>query len=112
MSVRKTSVKVTIVDEEYSLRSDASPERTEAVARYVDEAIRTVLAQLAGSGGPRAGNSAPLEVQKAAILAALQITNDLFDAREQGDGLSDSMRALSADLRRMIPPAKRGEQRA
>lgn len=105
MSGKKTLVKVTIVGEEYSLRSDASPERTEAVAHYVDQAIRTVMAGLAGG---RAGGATPNDLPKAAILAALQITNDLFDAREDGEELTQEMRELAADLRRLLPPAKRG----
>ena len=40
---RKSSVKVTIVGEEYTIRSDEAAEHTRAVAKYVDEAIRGVM---------------------------------------------------------------------
>lgn len=64
---RKSSVKVTIVGEEYTIRSDEPAEHTRAVAKYVDETIRGVM---------NAG--ATVESHKAAILAALQITDELF----------------------------------
>ena len=72
---RKTVVKVTIVGEEYTLRSDATPEHTRAVAEYVDRAIRAVMN----------GSGLVSERHKAAILAAL--------------------RALSADIRDWLPAA-------
>ena len=53
----------------------------------------------------RAGNI--VEAQKAAILAALSITDELFDAREAGEELAGSMKRLSAEIRPWLPPAKR-----
>jgi len=93
---KKNVVKVTIVGEEYTIRSDATPERTRAVARHVDEAIRSVM---------NAGSM--VESHKAAILAALQITDDLFEAKESQEALASEIRAVSADVRRMLPPGKR-----
>ena len=93
---RKNVVKVSIVGEEYTLRSDASPEHTQAVAAYVDQAIRKIVS-----------GSNMVETHKAAILAALQITDELFKAREQADELTASARRLTADVRRWLPPTKR-----
>jgi cell division protein ZapA len=93
---KKTVVRVTILGDEYSIRSDASPERTRAVAEHVDNVIKQTM---------RAGNI--VEAQKAAILAALSITDELFDAREAGEDLAGSMRRLSGDIRPWLPPAKR-----
>ena len=94
---KKSSVRVTIVGEEYTIRSDESPEHTRAVARYVDEIIRSLM-----------NSGAVVESHKAAILAALQITDELFKARQSRAELATAMRALSADVRRMLPPSKRG----
>jgi cell division protein ZapA len=88
-------VRVTIVGEEYTIRSDATPEHTRAVAEYVDRTIRSVL------GGGVA------ETRKAAILAALQITDELFQAERSAAAVADGMRTLSAEVRRWLPPAKR-----
>ena len=93
----KHVVRVTIVGEEYSIRSEASAEHTRAVATYVDDAIRRVLS----SGGAT-------ETRKAAILAALQITDQLFQAEQSAEALSGTMRGLSSEVRRWLPPAKRG----
>jgi cell division protein ZapA len=98
VSDKRHVVKVQIVGEEYTIRSDASPEHTRAVAQYVDVAIKRVL------------NTTPVvETHKAAILAALQITDELFKARESGSALNGAIEALSAEVRRWLPPAKRGD---
>ena len=94
---KKNVVKVRIVGEEYTLRSEASPEHAQAVAAYVDQAIRKIVS-----------GSNMVESHKAAILAALQITDELFRAREQAAALAESTRRLTADVRRWLPPAKRG----
>ncbi len=96
MTSKKHVVRVTILGDEYSIRSDVSPERTRAVAEHVDKVIRDTM---------RAGNI--VEAQKAAILAALSITDELFDAREAGDELAGSMKRLSTEIRPWLPPAKR-----
>ncbi len=93
---KRTSVRISIVGEEYSIRSDETPEHTRAVAEYVDAAIRRVIT----SGGT-------VETHRAAILAMLQITDELFKTRESSAELASGMRALSVDVRRWLPPAKR-----
>jgi cell division protein ZapA len=94
----KQVVRVTIVGEEYSIRSDSAPEHTRAVAEYVDAAIRRVLS----AGGA-------IETRKAAILAALQITDQLFQAQQASEELTGAMRSLGSEVRRWLPPAKRGD---
>lgn len=96
MSGKRHAVRVTIAGEEYPIRSDASPEHTRAVARHVDRAIRDVLA-----------SGTVIETHKAAILAALQITDELFREREATRILAERMDGLGAELRRLLPPAKR-----
>ncbi|MEO7456629.1 MAG: cell division protein ZapA [Gemmatimonadaceae bacterium] len=96
MSGKKTSVKVEILGESYVLRTEAAPEHTRAVAEYLDRSIRQIL-----SGG------SVIEANRAAILAALQITSELFEAREASGSLVGAMQSLSTDMRRLLPPAKR-----
>ena len=98
MSSKKTSVRVSIMGEEYSIRSDETPEHTRAVAEYVDQAIRRVVS-----------SGAVVEIQRAAILAMLQITDELFKARESSAELTSAMKSLKVDVRRWLPPAKRGD---
>lgn len=94
----KTLVRVRIVGEEYTLRTDASPDHTRAVADYVDKTIRAVIS-----------SGATVETHKAAILAALQITDDLLKERAASDTIAAEIRQLSNDVRPLLPPAKRGE---
>jgi cell division protein ZapA len=96
MSEKRSSVKVTIVGQELTIRSDASPEHTREVAEYVDRTIRGIMQ-----------SGAVVESSRAAILAALQITDELFRARSAQRALDESMEALSAEVRRWLPPAKR-----
>ena len=96
---KRNLVHVTILNEEYAIRSDASPEHTRAVAAYLEAAIRRVLD--AGS---------VVETNRATILAALQITGELFEERN-GDAseITQRLKDLSAEVRRLLPPTKRGE---
>ena len=98
MSSKKNVVRVTILGDEYSIRSDQSSERTRIVAEHVDNVIKETM---------RAGNI--VDAQKGAILAALSITDELFDAREAGVDVAGSMRRLSGEIRPWLPPAKRKE---
>jgi cell division protein ZapA len=95
---KKTSVKVEILGESYAIRTEADPEHTRAVAEHLDRSIRQILA-----GG------SVIEANRAAILAALQITSELFQERDATAAVTSAMQALSADVRRMLPPAKRGD---
>jgi cell division protein ZapA len=95
---KKTSVKVEILGESYAIRTEADPEHTRAVAEHLDRSIRQILA-----GG------SVIEANRAAILAALQITSELFQERDPTAAVTSAMQALSADVRRMLPPAKRGD---
>ena len=96
MSTRKTSVKVEILGESYSIRSDATAEHTRAVAEYLDHAIRQILS-----------SGSVIETNRAAILAAMQITSELFQAREANDAVVVAMGKLGDEVRRLLPPAKR-----
>lgn len=96
---RRNVVKVRIVGEEYTLRTEASEARTRAVAEHVDRVVRAIL-----DGG------AVVETHKAAILAALQITDELFTERAEAEAIADALRTLAGDLRPLLPPAKRGDE--
>ncbi len=90
MNAKKNSVRVRILGEEYTVRTDASPERTRAVAQYFDRAVRQIL-----SGGQVA------ETHRAAILAGLQITGELLEARDAADELTLALRSLTQEVRQL-----------
>lgn len=89
----RTTVTVEIAGEKHVLRSDVPAEYTRAVAAHVDEMIR---------GLP----SAPvLEPFRAATLAALSITDELFRAREEIAHLRAEIERRAADAARVLEEA-------
>jgi cell division protein ZapA len=95
----KHAVRVTIGGEEFTVRSEHAPEYTMEVAAYVDEALAGVRAKV-----PMADS------HKAAILAALSITDELFQARRGDQEAAARLIALADDVARLLPPAKRGRR--
>ena len=96
MTEAKHAVQVTIGGESYTVRSELPPAYTKEVASYVDAALQRVR------------ETAPLvESHKAAILAALSITDELFQARRGDREMAARMTVLAAEIGRLIPPAKR-----
>jgi cell division protein ZapA (FtsZ GTPase activity inhibitor) len=71
------------------------------VAAYLDAALKRVR------------DSLPMvESHKAAILAGLAITDELFQARRGDREVADRLSAMADDLARLLPPAKRGSRAA
>ena len=101
MSSAKNAVRVTIGGEELTVRSELPPEYTREVAAYLDAALKRVRDSLPS-----------VDVQKAAILAALAITDELFQARRGDREIATRMTALADDLARLLPPAKRVKRSA
>lgn len=93
---KKNVVNVTIQGAEYTLRTETSPDDARAIAEYVDQVITETME-----------SGARIESHKAAILAALRIAGELFEARAQADDLAAEMGALSDEIRPWLPPAKR-----
>ncbi|HWJ13125.1 MAG TPA: cell division protein ZapA [Gemmatimonadaceae bacterium] len=96
MATKKNTTRVTILNEEYNLRTDTSPEHAREVAEYLDQAIRRVMS-----------SGAVVESNRAVVLTALQITAELFDARAALDANNGSIQAISDYVRPLLPPAKR-----
>ncbi len=86
-AVRKNVVTVRIAGDEYTIRSDASPEYTEECAAYVDRTVTEIL-----------GHGALVEGHKAVILTALSLADQLFQARAEIDHIRREMSRLAAKL--------------
>ncbi len=97
----RTSVRVRIVGEEYTLRSDADEGHTRAVAAYVDQVIGQVVA-----------SGTVLESHKVAILAALQITDELLRLRAAAEERDARLRVLADEVTRVLPPGRRSASSA
>jgi cell division protein ZapA (FtsZ GTPase activity inhibitor) len=96
VSGKKTTTRVTILNEEYTIRTDTSPEHAQEVANYLDSLIRKILA-----------SGAVVESSRAVVLAALQVTGELFDSRSELDATHASISDLSDFVRPLLPPSKR-----
>ncbi|MGH7507397.1 MAG: cell division protein ZapA [Longimicrobiales bacterium] len=82
-----TVVTVDIAGEEYAIRSHASPEYTRECAAYVDRTIAEIL-----QGGSL------IQAHKAGILAALAVTDQLFQARMEADALRAEVARVAGKL--------------
>ncbi|MDH3272650.1 MAG: cell division protein ZapA [Gemmatimonadota bacterium] len=78
MMTQKTSVTVRIAGEEHTIRASAEPEYTRQCAKHVDDRIHQIRMQ-----------AGLIEGHKAAILAALSIADEYFQARDERDGVRD-----------------------
>ncbi len=92
--LRKTSVTVRIAGEEHTIRSSADPEYTRQVAELVDDRIAEIR-QVTGL----------IESHKAAILAALSIADEYFQARGELARLEDDVRRETEDLAQRLEGA-------
>ena len=71
MVEKKQSVKVNIFGEDYPIKGDTDASYIQEVAKYVDQKMKEVAERLS--------NKLPLRV---AVLAAMNITDELFKERE------------------------------
>ena len=88
MCAAKSLVTVTIAGEEYTLRSEATPDYTRECAKYVDATIRDIRHQ----------SRAAMEPHKAAILAALSIVDQYFKAAAELETIKESRNAAAARM--------------
>lgn len=93
---KKTTTRVTILNDDYNVRTDTSPEHAQQVANYLDTLIRRILA-----------SGAVVESSRAVVLAALQVTGELFDARASLEATEASIAEVSDFVRPLLPPSKR-----
>ena len=88
---RRESVTVRIAGEEHTIRSSAEPEYTGRCAAYVDRRFHEIKKQVG-----------LIETHKVAILAALSITDELFQAQDtqelSGSQIAERVNALAALL--------------
>ena len=96
MSVEKTSVTVRIAGEEHTIRASAEPEYTRKCAKLVDDRIHEIRVA-----------AGLIEGHKAAILAALSIADEFFQAQESLErsrsDLAERVETLAAELESSLP---------
>ena len=87
MNAEKTSVTVRIAGEEHTIRASAEPAYTRRCAKLVDDRIHQIRVQ-----------AGLIEGHKAAILAALSIADECFQAQEELERVSGELSARAAAL--------------
>ena len=87
MTDGRTVTTVEIGGEQYTIRSEASREYTEACAEYVNQTIKEIVSR-----------GTLIEAHKAAILAALALADQLLQARAEMEGFRSEMASRSARL--------------
>lgn len=90
-------VEVVIGGQRLLVSSDHAPEYTKAVAAHFDAAFARIRTSLP-----------TVDTQRAAILAGLAVTDELFQARQSDEATIERLRAIDDRLTRLLPPARRG----
>ncbi len=88
---RRQSVSVRIAGEEHTIRANAEPDYVRACARYVDQRI----SHIRGKGGL-------IEPHRATVLAALSVSDELFQTREELATLRREIASRAAELTRRL----------
>ena len=91
MSAERAAVTVRIAGEEHTIRANAEPEYTRRCAKFVDDRIHEIR-KAAGL----------IEGHKAAILAALSIADECFQAREELEKARKEVASRATNLARRI----------
>ena len=91
------SVRVQVGGEELSLRTELPPEYAREIAAHFDSVLRQIRA-----------SSPSLEAHKAAIVAGLSVTDELFRGRRVDAEVASKLTALNEQVARLLPPTKRG----
>jgi cell division protein ZapA (FtsZ GTPase activity inhibitor) len=94
VSQDKTSVTVRIAGEEHTIRASAEPTYTRKCAKLVDDRIHQIRLQ-----------AGLIEGHKAAILAALSIADECFQAQDELERVRRELSGKATELVRRIEGA-------
>ena len=86
-SAGRPPVTVRIGGEDHTIRANVEPEYTKKCAKWVDARITEIRSQLG-----------LIESHKAAILAALSITDEMFQAQAQAEDIQDTSNRRAESL--------------
>ena len=85
-------IKITIFGQEYSVKAPADPTYIKKIAEYVDTKMREV----------QSGFSSTQSSNRIAILSAMNITDELFNAKKQGDSENNEVEEKITSLIELI----------
>jgi len=91
MSADRSSVTVRIAGEEHTIRANAEPAYTKKCAKLVDDRIQEIRSK-----------SGLIESHKAAILAALSIADEYFQAQAEAEEIRKDVATRAANVMRRL----------
>lgn len=97
MSATRHSVKIQLGGTELTVSSEHTPEYTREVAAHFDAVLARIRASVPS-----------VDAHRAALLAGLAITDELFQARQGDAEQSARLTGLTERLTRLLPVTKRG----
>jgi len=92
MSEESNQVSIFIFGQEYSVKAPADPEYIKKIGEYLDSKMREV----------QSGFSTTQSSTRIAILAAMNITDELFNARQSGDNENTEIEQKISSLIELI----------
>ena len=95
MSEANNQVKISIFGQEYSVKAPADPDYIKKIAQYLDEKMREV----------QSGFSSTQSSTRIAILAGMNITDELFTAKQSGEIESSDAEQKISSLIELIDDA-------
>tara|TARA_Y100001968_G_C19218140_1_gene648266 strand:- start:105 stop:395 length:291 start_codon:yes stop_codon:yes gene_type:complete len=95
MSEESNQVQISIFGQEYSVKAPADPDYIKKIAEYLDEKMREV----------QSGFSTTQSSTRIAILAGMNITDELFSTREGGETDSSDVEDKISSLIELIDDA-------
>src|SRR5262245_35095593 len=84
-------VHVEIYGQRYAVRSELDPTYISELATYLDDKIRRASEE-----------TQSVELLRVVIVAALNLTDELFRARADGHGIEGQLRARAGDIERLV----------
>jgi len=84
-------VHVDIHGQRYAVRSDLDPAYITELAAYLDDKMRLASQEIQS-----------VDVLRVAIIAALNVADELFRARADGRGIEGQMLARAAEIERLV----------
>ncbi len=84
-------VHVEIHGQRYAVRSDLAPQYIADLAVFLDEKMRAAARELSST-----------DALRVAVIAALNISDELFRLREDSNGADGQVRARAAELERLV----------
>ena len=94
-----TIVQVDIHGQRYSVRSELDPHYVSELAAFLDEKMQAVARELASAD--------PVRI---AVIAALNISDELHRARSDSQGTEGRLQTKAAEIERMIDAVLAGSQ--